>query len=176
MRNTIMTEKIVRRGTKVPAEYAADFLEQTAVSAVASRALITLTAEDSVGEVRAWLHSGHVDAQHQGYPVLDRDQHVRGVVTRRDLLDPSVADTTCIQDVVKRPLLMVREDQSLRDAADLMVQEKVGRLLVVANNGTPRMVGIITRADLLGVHAHRLAESHDSVRSIRLRRHVTAKA
>ena len=36
MRNTIMTEKIVRRGVRVPVEYASDFLDQVAVMEVAS--------------------------------------------------------------------------------------------------------------------------------------------
>ncbi|MEO7037122.1 MAG: chloride channel protein, partial [Polyangiaceae bacterium] len=41
MRNTIMTEKIARRGVRVPSEYAADYLDQLWVKDVASRDVIT---------------------------------------------------------------------------------------------------------------------------------------
>src|SRR5205814_6111795 len=58
MRNTIMTEKIVRRGVRVPAEYEADFLDQIPVREVASRTLVTLRGEQTLEEVRAWIAGG----------------------------------------------------------------------------------------------------------------------
>src|SRR5438132_550597 len=48
MRNTIMTEKIARRGIRVPAEYEADFLDQILVSTVASKGVVSLNADDTV--------------------------------------------------------------------------------------------------------------------------------
>jgi hypothetical protein len=41
-------------------------------------------------------------------------------------------------------------------------------LLVLSNATPPRMVGIITRGDLLAAHARRLRESHDATRGIRV--------
>lgn len=46
----------------------------------------------------------------------------------------------------------------MRDAADHMVREKVGRLPVVARDNPSRLVGIISRSDLLSAHASRLEE------------------
>ena len=40
MRNTIMTEKIARRGVRVPTEYAADFLDQVLVRVAATREVV----------------------------------------------------------------------------------------------------------------------------------------
>ncbi|HEX2670074.1 MAG TPA: chloride channel protein, partial [Polyangiaceae bacterium] len=48
MRNTIMTEKIARRGIKVPSEYAADFLDQVRVGDFATRDVIAFAATDTV--------------------------------------------------------------------------------------------------------------------------------
>src|SRR5438045_9612315 len=42
MRNTIMTEKLARRGVRVPSEYAADFLDQILVGAAMSKSVVTL--------------------------------------------------------------------------------------------------------------------------------------
>jgi predicted transcriptional regulator len=48
------------------------------------------------------------------------------------------------------------EHNSLRDVADLMVHERVGRVPVVAADGSRRLVGILSRSDLLAAHERRL--------------------
>ena len=85
-----------------------------------------------------------------------------GVVTRRDLLDPSYADEEYVAETIKRPPAVAYEDSTLRDAADHMVLEHVGRLPVV-NREAPRVVvGIISRSDLLSAHAPRLSAALDA--------------
>ena len=54
---------------------------------------------------------------------------------------------------------MIYLDNSLREAADQMVRENVGRLPVVAREDPARVVGVITRSDLLRAHEKRLAET-----------------
>ena len=89
MRNTIMTEKIARRGVRVPAEYEADFLDQVLVRDVRSKASSRCVADQTLDEVRAWITSGAGGTTHQGFPVLDsRTNLIVGVLTRRDLLEP----------------------------------------------------------------------------------------
>jgi H+/Cl- antiporter ClcA len=172
MRNTIMTEKIARRGVRVPSEYAADFLEQVLVRDAASREVVTLKTSDELGAVRSWINSGKAEAQHQGYPVLDDQLRVRGVVTRRDLLSPDLPELRRIGDLLKRAPIVVQERHSLREAADHMVEENVGRVLVVSADEPQRLIGILTRGDLLAAHARRLREAHDSNRQIRIRQEI----
>ncbi len=170
MRNTIMTEKIARRGVRVPSEYAADFLDQIGAGKACTREVVSLRVDDRLGDIRHWLNSGKAEAQHQGYPVLDGEGQVRGVLTRRDLLDVRLPDMHRIGDMLRRPTIIVREDHSLREAADHMVAENVGRLIVVAAQAPHAMVGILTRGDLLAAHARRLREAHDAGRHLRMRR------
>ncbi len=172
MRNTIMTEKIARRGVRVPSEYEADFLEQIGAGKACTREVVSLHADDRLGDIRNWLNSGKVEAQHQGYPVLDADEQVLGVLTRRDLLDVRLPDMHLIGDMIKRVPIVVREDHSLREAADHMVNENVGRVIVVDANSAHRMVGILTRGDLLAAHAQRLREANESGRHIRVRQAI----
>ncbi|WP_202605204.1 CBS domain-containing protein, partial [Salmonella sp. gx-f5] len=63
----------------------------------------------------------------------------------------------------------VNEAHSLREAADHMVAEKVGRLIVVSKDDPHKLVGILTRGDILASHAHRLREARDSSRHLTLR-------
>jgi len=169
MRNTIMTEKIARRGVRVPAEYAADYLDQVAVGDACARDVVTLKTVQTLAEVRRWLDQGTSDAQHQGFPVVDEDGHVHGVLTRRSLLDPQWHYTLTLGELVARPPIAVNEQHSLREAADHMVDEGVGRLIVVSKDDPHKLVGIITRGDILAAHARRLREARHSARHLRFR-------
>jgi len=166
MRNTIMTEKIARRGVRVPGEYAADFLDQVSAGLCASKPVVTLNADDLLQSVRAWIATRGPQTGHQGFPVVDANGNLVGVVTRRDLMDPGRPDRAHVRDLVTRPVAVVFEDSSLREAADHMLQEGVGRLPVVARSDPRKPIGIITRSDLLSAHRRRLEETHVAEQSL----------
>ncbi len=170
MPHTIMTEKIARRGIRVPADYAADFLDQVLVRDIALRPVVSLQAEERVERVREWLRGEERAAQHQGYPVLDKEGRLIGVVTRRDLQAQPEPDLREVRELIKRPPAVAYADSSLREAADHMVREGVGRLPVVTRAEPDRVIGILTRSDLLSAHARRLEESSKATRHISLRR------
>jgi CBS domain-containing protein len=148
-----MTEKIARRGARVVSEYVADLLEQILVRDVASAPVVVLRADDPVERVAGWISRHASGYSHQGFPVVDEDDRVVGVVTRRDFHDVARAN---IRDIVKRPPVVVFEDSTLRDAAEHMVREGVGRLPVVARDDPQRVIGIITRSDGLASHGRTL--------------------
>jgi predicted transcriptional regulator len=118
-----------------------------------------LKAGQTVGEARAWLMSHSPGSHHQGYPIVDDNGAPVGVLTRRDLLDASNPPAAELRTLVARPPLAVSPDNTLRDAADVMVNHDVGRLVVVDQNEASRLVGIITRGDVLSAHRHRLRET-----------------
>ncbi|HSR64408.1 MAG TPA: CBS domain-containing protein, partial [Xanthomonadaceae bacterium] len=132
--------------------------------------VVSLRTRDELGEVRHWIYSGRNDGQHQGYPVVDDAGSVRGVVTRRTLLDPSEPNNRRIGDLAMRPPVVVHEHHSLREAADHMVAEDIGRLVVVGVDAPHPLIGILTRGDILSAHGRRLKESHEAKRHIRLRK------
>jgi CBS domain-containing protein len=162
METSIMTEKLARRGTVVRPEYAMDFLSQVLVREVMSTELVTLRASESIREARAWLASHAAGSSHQGYPVLDDDGRLVGVVTRRDLLSDEVEVAMTVRHVVRRQPVVVHGSTTLREAADHMVRAGVGRLPVV-DPETAEVVGILSRSDLLAAHERRLrAAQHRS--------------
>jgi H+/Cl- antiporter ClcA/predicted transcriptional regulator len=170
MRNTIMTEKIARRGVRVPGEYAADFLDQVTAGIAASKPVVTLNADDSLAAVRDWLTSRGPESTHQGFPVVDAQGDLVGVVTRRDLREAK--DGIRVRELIKRPVAVVFEDSTLREAADHMIAEGVGRLPVVSRTAPRKPIGILTRSDLLAAHRRRLEETHVAEQSINWRRTV----
>ncbi len=157
MKNTIMTEKIARRGIRVPSDYQADFLDQVLVRDINSTKPITLEASQSVEEVCEWIKKGGSDSSHQGFPILDKGLLI-GVLTRRDIINNTVSAKALMRDIVKRTPVCVYEDCTLREAADHMVNHDVGRLPVLTRNAPSKLVGIITRGDILSAHKRRLTE------------------
>ncbi|HEX6964632.1 MAG TPA: CBS domain-containing protein, partial [Gemmatimonadaceae bacterium] len=156
MRGTIMTEKLLRRGNRIPSEYEADFLDQVLVRDVESKRVVTLNADDPVEEVRDWIAGRAPGSEHQGYPVVNAEGQLVGVVTRRDLLDVDLPITSIVGDLIKRPPAVIFEDNTLRDAADQMVRENVGRLPIVSRENPRKLLGLITRSDILGAHERRM--------------------
>jgi CBS domain-containing protein len=169
MRNSIMTERLARRGAPVRTEYSVDYLSQQLVRDHAARDVATLAADRLLGEVREWLTSGLPEASHHGYPVVDSAGALIGVVTLRDLTDPHAEPEAPVARVVKRPPVVIFETGTLREAADHMVAERVGRLAVVREDDPTRLVGMISRSDLLDAHRPRLEARDRAVRSIELR-------
>ena len=159
-RNSIMTEKLARRGAPVATEYATDHLATVLVRDAAVRHVVTLRGEDSLDTVRQWLASGAPGSSHQGFPVLDAEGLLVGVLTRRDLLNPDHQGCQKVRRLIGRRPAIVYDDNTLRDAADHMVLEQVGRLPVVRRGRERAIIGIVTRSDLLAAHAPRLRAAH----------------
>jgi CIC family chloride channel protein len=169
MRNTIMTEKIARRGVRVPAEYEADFLDQVLVREVCSKGVVSLSPDQTLGEVRDWIAAGAPGSSHQGFPVTEATGLLVGVATRRTLLDPAEPRDRRVREVIARPPVIAYADSTLREAADHMVNHNIGRLPVVERHDRRHVIGMLTRSDVLSAHRQRLRDTHQSGRMIELR-------
>jgi CIC family chloride channel protein len=156
MKNTIMTEKIARRGVTVPHEYAPDFLDSIQARQFCKRNVTTLSADDTIDSVVEKFKSSAPNYFHQGFPAVESDGRLLGVVTKKDLAQSTQEKT--VRDLLKRKPIVVFEDETLRVAADLMTSESIGRVLVVSRDEPERLKGLITRSDLLGAHQSRLNE------------------
>jgi chloride channel protein, CIC family len=168
MRSSIMTEKLARRGARIRTEYVADYLGQVLVRDAATRDVVSLNSLDRLADVRRWLLSGAAGSSHQGFPVVNEHGALCGVVTRRDLVDPTRDDGAAIGSLVRRGAVVVYDDNTLREAADHMVRAGVGRLPVVTREAPQTLVGIISRSDLLSAHEDRLEAANVPEQSLPL--------
>ncbi|MFO0947264.1 MAG: chloride channel protein [Planctomycetota bacterium] len=159
MRHSIMTEKIARRGIHTPAEYVADVLDQVRVRDIASRAVVTLKADEPIWVARQFIESPAPGAKHQGFPVVDSRGIPLGVVTRRSLLEPASADGRRVRDLLVGPLRFIYADCTVRQAVDQMVRHEIGRLPVLSRDEAGRLVGMVTRSDILSAYRVSLQES-----------------
>ena len=158
-RNSIMTEKLARRGASVRSEYSVDHLSQRIVRDVAMRPVVSIRASDTLGDVRRWLASRAPGTSHQGFPIVDDGGRLAGVLTRRDLIGSDEREGATIAELIRRPPVIVYADSTLRDAEDQMVRASVGRLPVVERDAPYVVIGMLSRSDLLAAHATRLEAS-----------------
>jgi chloride channel protein, CIC family len=156
MQHSIMTEKIARRGVRVLSEYSIDVLDALFVRDFATKPVTTLTGTQTLAEIRNWLDTAVAASIHQGFPVVDDSGALIGVVTRRDLRDPRQDAGTTVANVIKRPPVVIGEQATLREAADRMVETRVGRLPVVSPSNPQRVVAILSRSDVIRAHERRL--------------------
>ncbi|HZZ29269.1 MAG TPA: chloride channel protein [Pirellulales bacterium] len=169
-KTSIMTEKIVRRGVAAPHEYAPDLLQQVLVGAVAAKKVIALRATQTVKEVRAWMAADGPDSRHQGFPIVDSAGVLQGVLTRRDILEPQTPESKTLKDLLTRLPKFVYESTTVRQAADHMARHNIGRLPVLSHEKPPKIVGMITRSDILSVYRRELDESAQEAPTLKVPR------
>jgi chloride channel protein, CIC family len=182
MKRSILTEKVARRGYHVSREYSVDPLERLDIGAVMSKDVVTIPASLPVQELLHKYFQGSGSLKHQGYPVVDAAGNLLGVVTRRCLLEDWVvaalgkagaeggqaAGPIVAYDLIAREPITAKAWESCRTAAERLAQSGVGRLVVVADDNPRRVVGIVTRSDLLKPRARHVEEEGTRARFIDL--------
>jgi len=151
MRRSILTEKIARRGRHILQEYTVDALEFLQAGQLMTKQPDTLPGSISISETVKFFQE---EAQHRSYPVVDDGGLLLGLVSRTDALRWQVE-----RDAPEGPLadalsdastLVAYPDTPCGEVADLMVDSGTGRVPIV-DHETRRVVGIISRQDLLKV-------------------------
>jgi H+/Cl- antiporter ClcA/CBS domain-containing protein len=172
MKRSILTEKVARRGYHVSREYSVDPLERVFVSDVMASDVVSVPASVSVRDLLANYFLSTGPEKHQGYPVVENDGTLAGVVTRRNLLESFVtaslkgedrADLKEVYpiiafDLIDREPITVFPNESCRTAAERMAQSRVGRLPVVSPQNPTKVIGMVTRSDLLKPRARHVEE------------------
>jgi H+/Cl- antiporter ClcA len=173
MKRSILTEKIARRGLHISQEFGVDPLERLSVAEVMSPDVVAIPAATPIQQLVKQFFLGPKNKQHQGYPVVSADGALLGVLTKTDLLDEwsvelspdKSADTLranpiIAYDLITGPPITAFAEESCRTAVHRIVDKGVGRLVVVDPDEPTRIVGIVTRSDLLKSRA-RLADEED---------------
>jgi CBS domain-containing protein len=163
-KNSIMTEKLARRGLHIHQDYEPDVLQQVLVGETMSRDFDSVPADMTVGELadRIGRHDPSV-SHHQGVFVVDKNQRLAGIITRADLmrsleLDPSGKAT--VLEVSSRDLVVTYPDEVLYEAAAGMLRANVGRMPVVSREDPKKVVGYLGRSGIISARLRRLEEEH----------------
>jgi H+/Cl- antiporter ClcA len=160
--SSIMTEKLARRGLRVPEEYEAGVLQVVRVGEVMRKDVQPISPEMTVGDLAERMSRGEPSFNlTQGLPIIDNDGKLVGVVTQGDLLRALEADpkgTTTVLEAGSRNLAVAYPDESAFDALFRMLQNDIGRLPVVSREDPKQMVGYLNRSSILGAWTRQMED------------------
>lgn len=121
-----------------------------------TRGLVTVRATALLQEAAELMDAHRV----HGLPVVDSGGALVGVLSQTDLLRARVVEHLwtnlrglAVRHVMTAPAITIGLHASLDDAADLMEQKRVHRLVVVGPDGTTP-VGVLSVSDLVHVMAN----------------------
>ncbi len=143
LRDTLMTEKLSRRGVRVVREYRADPFARRRVDQVMTAPPITLAVDATIEEAQRFVATG----QHSAYPLVDDEGLCRGIISRTDLLAQGLDGDVSLLEIASRDVVTVRPHESVAHALELLIEESVEHLPVVDGGG--RVIGMCTRTDIL---------------------------
>ncbi|MBC6957019.1 MAG: chloride channel protein [Chloroflexi bacterium] len=177
MRNSIMTEKLARRGLHIRQDYEADVMQQVTVAEVMDPKPSCVASTVPLVELADRIASGAPDvSRRQGIAVLDEQGLLTGIVTRGDILRALKEDgseaMTAIEAGSTR-LIVTYPDELIHDALNKMLQNDIGRLPVVTRENPRKLVGYLGRGAVLEARLKRLKE--ENVREPGWLRQIRAK-
>jgi chloride channel protein, CIC family len=201
MRRSILTEKISRRGYHLSREYAVDPLEIIFVREAMRTNIVALSDTFSHQDLERILHDPNslVNRHQRLYPIVDDEQHLKGVVTLKDLQQylngRNVASQGVISDALQNDStdhsnaggresddtqkmllhyvhtqpVVAYPDEPLRAVINRMAETGYTRLPVVERIDPQNLVGMISLHDLLKARGRSLEEEHRRERVLHLR-------
>ncbi|MCQ8894900.1 chloride channel protein [Limnobacter humi] len=162
MRNTIMTEKIARRGVRTPAEYSADPLEQVLVHQVANQQVMRFQSGQQILDVVTAMRSDPHAYRFAVYPVVDAEGRLKGVVDRDRILTAietgQVACTQGIESLIAQRPRFVFDDMTVRHAVQHMVKYGLDALPVLSRQQRYVLVGVISHTEISIAYRHGLED------------------
>lgn len=174
MRRSILTEKVSRRGYHLSREYSVDPLEILFVREVMRTNIVALPSTVSEKELEQLLtNPGKPGGQHL-YPVLDAEERLIGVVTRKDLLKLSqeqcaLGEGHQLSQLINLNPIVAYDDEPLRIVVYRMADTGFTRFPVVDRQDRQKLLGMVSLNDLLKARTRNLAEERQRERVLKLR-------
>lgn len=167
MENTIMTEKIARRGIKTPNSYEPDILERLTVEQVITDNGIIISEDNSIKEACNWLNK-ETNYKSNYFIVSNNEGEYKGIISSSNLYSDHHAKDTKLGALIRRNSACVKLTDTLKITAEIMAKENVDVLPVIGEENK-NIVGLVSYRDILsaykyGVEEHEKKQSHISLK------------
>ncbi|SES64523.1 chloride channel protein, CIC family [Methanococcoides vulcani] len=154
---SIFTEVLKRRGFTIRRGKEINVMESMLVRGNMRNDVHTISMNDTAKDLLDLMQS----SRHAGFPVLDENKKLRGIVTLEDMrekvkygeLDTNIRDIATLEPVVTYP------DESLDVVLKRLAMKDIGRLPVVSRTDETELLGIITRSDVVKSYNKEIVKS-----------------
>lgn len=157
MENTIMTEKIARRGVKTPHSYEPDILEKISVEQVIKENGVVLSEDNTVIEVKEWL-SKEPDYNSNYFIISSNEGEYKGILSSSTIFSNLQSDDSRVGALIKRKNISVGIGSSLRTAVEIMAKENTDVLPVVSKENNNSIIGILSYREIIASYKKNMDE------------------
>jgi H+/Cl- antiporter ClcA/predicted transcriptional regulator len=159
MRRSIMTEKIARRGLHIYREYSVDPQERVFVEEVMTADVVAIFAGLALDDVERQYFGQ--EQSHRAFPVVDAHGSLLGMLDRALLQKAMARDIHGTLDTLfDKPAAYAVPTETCQAVARRMATLHLERLPVVDSHDACRLVGIISRSDLVKPTGLSFVEEH----------------
>jgi CIC family chloride channel protein len=168
MENTIMTEKIARRGVKTPHSYEPDVLEKLTVEQVLNDNGMIISEENSIKEVCEWLNQEQ-DYKSNYFIISSNEGEYKGTLSSSNLFSNHHSQENLVGTLIKRNGIYVGLNDTLRTAVETMAKENIDVLPVVSKENK-NIIGILSYPDIIATYKYGIDEHEKKLPHISLKR------
>jgi CIC family chloride channel protein len=153
---SIFTEGLRRKGFKIRKGREVDIMSSMFVKDAMITDVQTVSEEKSVKDLTALMQI----SRHVGFPVLDSRGKLSGIITLSDLRSEvkSGEVNRKIKDVATRQLEVAYPEETLDMVLKRFASKQIGRLPVVDREDKTKLLGIITRSDIVNSYNKKVVE------------------
>jgi CIC family chloride channel protein len=153
---SIFTEGLRRKGFKIRKGREVDVMSSMLVKDAMVSHVQTVSEEKNVGTLISLMQA----SRHAGFPVLDSKGKLSGIVTLSDLrskvkygeIDKKIGD------IASRGIEVAYPDESLDIVLNRLAVKDIGRLPVVDRQDKTKLLGLITRSDIVNSYNKKVIE------------------
>jgi len=164
-RETIYTMKLRRMGIDISRREEIALMRRITVGEVMSRDFPTVSPKMPVAELTHMLE----ETGHHGFPVVDEEGLLCGVVTLTDIqaaMSRGESAQLTVEDIATKKVIVAYPDQSVHDALAQFGGRDVGRIPVVERNEPTKLLGILRRHDIIKAYTKAAGESERTSQSL----------
>jgi len=151
---SIYTLKLLRRGVNLESGRDINLMKSVMVKDVLSYPVQNVVDNHKIETVISMMH----DTKHNGFPVTNVQDELVGIVTLQDIRDlpvPGIMHLP-VTKVMSKRLIVCTPEETLDDVFLKLNKYDIGHLPVVSPDNPKKLVGIITRSDVIKAYDQRI--------------------
>lgn len=158
-RDSIYTLKLIRRGIDIMSLKSKDLIYTIKVNDAMLKNVITVSESTMVKDAGLLIKN----TTHRGFPVLDGNGLLAGVVTHKDI---NIAlgngkGTTPVAEIMTRNLVVCYPEDKLKIALERLGEKDIGRIPVVDPKNHKVLLGLITRKAIIAAYNREFMKNNE---------------
>ena len=151
--HSFYTSKLAKRGISIDLGAGQDLMRMISVEEAMSKDVLTIKPESPLELALQIIE----DTGHMALPVVDDNEELYGIITWSDLHDAAEKHERhlTVADYCTTDLITITPEDTLTTALDSLGYKEISHLPVVNKSNTKKIIGIITKGDLIKAYNKR---------------------